>query len=46
MAILDAGERELFAMWRRLGVTFDEPNPDGSYYAHVQQPYDPPEVIA
>jgi hypothetical protein len=43
LAILEVGERELLSMWERLGVTFDEPKPDGSYEVHVQWPQEPPE---
>lgn len=43
LAILDAGERELFAMWDRLGVTFDPPRPPSHpFEVKVREPAEPP----
>lgn len=43
LAILDVGERELFAMWERLGITFDPPRPDSHpYEIRVAEPKQPP----
>lgn len=42
-AILDAGERELFAMWERLGITFDPPRPAAHpFEIKVREPGQPP----
>lgn len=44
LAILDEGERELFAMWERLGITFDPLRPDSHpYRIDVDEPAEPPE---
>lgn len=44
LAILDAGENELFAMWERLGVTFDPARPSAHpYEIKVREPEEPPE---
>lgn len=37
LAVCDAGEAELIAMWGRLGLTFDTDG-DRSYYVHVSAP--------
>jgi hypothetical protein len=44
LAALAAGERQLLAMWERLGVTFDDPDPNGAYYIHVTDPQVTPEA--